>query len=56
MTWPSVKNAMDASYALSRSLALLLFARSFRLIVQLHRLIHTGKWTKLFRQVTLHVK
>ena len=24
MTWPSVKNAMDASYALSRSLALLI--------------------------------
>jgi len=31
-------------------------ARSFRLIVQLHRLIHIGKWTKLFRQVTLQVK
>ena len=31
-------------------------ARSFRLIVQLHGLIHIGKWTKLFRQVTLQVK
>ena len=28
-------------------------ARSFRLKVQLHRLIHIGKWTKLIRQVTL---
>jgi len=27
-------------------------ARSFRLIVQLHRLIHIGKWKKKFRQVT----
>jgi len=24
-------------------------ARSFRLKMQLHRLIHIGKWTKLFR-------
>ena len=27
-------------------------ARSFRFIVQLHRLIHIGRWTKLFRQFT----
>ena len=31
-------------------------ARSFRLLMQLHRLIHIGKWTKIFRQVTLQVK
>jgi len=24
--------------------------------VQIHRLIHIGKWTKIFRQVTLQVK
>ena len=28
-------------------------ARLFRLRAQLHRLIHTGKWTQLFRQVAL---
>jgi len=55
MTWPSMKNAMDASYAFVVLLRTEI-TRSFRLIVQLHRLIHIGKWTKLFRQVTLQVK
>ena len=55
-SWPSMKNAMDSSYGLSRSLSATDITRSFSLIVQLHCLIHIGKWTKLFRQVTLQVK
>jgi len=31
-------------------------ARTFRLLVQLHCLIHIRKWTKMFHQITLQVK
>ena len=45
----------DASYTFSSSFALLISRvhLEFRIKVQLHRLIHIGTWTKLFRQVTL---
>jgi len=49
------KFAMDGSYAFSRSLVLLILHVHSDL-VQLHRLIHIEKWTKLFRPVTLQVK
>jgi len=51
-----MKNAMDASYALSRSLALLISHVHSDLQCNFTAEIHIGKWTKLFRQVTLQVK
>ena len=48
MTWPSMKNAMDASYAFISFSYDTDIARSFRLIVQLHRLNPHWEMDKTF--------